>query len=424
MKPTKHLVYFFLFFGLSVFAQKATISEVIIQGAHKTSHNLIRSLISTKSGIVLDSTAIAKDVTLLKRLPAFNHVYYQVIADKNQEYIVKIGVDENFTIIPDINVWTTTNDVFSYKLGLYDYNFLGKNIAFGGFYQYNGFDSYGINFRAPNLFSKKWGLAVNHQNWKSEEPLFFGNQTANYLYNNISYEALALYQINLQHEIDFGINYFSEKYLYLSGDTSPEVPLDLDLDKTLLKFVYSYNNLKYYYQYVNGFKSKLYVQYVTTTNDFQNDFLIAWNDFFYYKRLGKKGNFANRLRLGLASNEDSPFAPFALDNNLNLRGVGILVDRGTGVVVLNSEYRHTVYDKKWLAIQTNVFTDLGSWRNPGGELSDIIQGENVRAFAGLGVRVISKKVYNATFRIDYGFSLVNKFNGSRGGLVFGVGQYF
>ena len=357
-------------------------------------------------------------------MPAFNHVYYQVIADKNQEYIVKIGVDENFTIIPDINVWTTTNDVFSYKLGLYDYNFLGKNIAFGGFYQYNGFDSYGINFRAPNLFSKKWGLAVNHQNWKSEEPLFFGNQTANYLYNNISYEALALYQINLQHEIDFGINYFSEKYLYLSGDTSPEVPLNLDLDKTLLKFVYSYNNLKYYYQYVNGFKSKLYVQYVTTTNDFQNDFLIAWNDFFYYKRLGKKGNFANRLRLGLASNEDSPFAPFALDNNLNLRGVGILVDRGTGVVVLNSEYRHTVYDKKWLAIQTNVFTDLGSWRNPGGELSDIIQGDNVRAFAGVGLRVISKKVYNATFRVDYGFSLVNKFNGSRGGLVFGVGQYF
>ncbi|WP_299050179.1 POTRA domain-containing protein [uncultured Polaribacter sp.] len=424
MKLTKRLVYFFLFFGLSVFAQKATISEVIIQGAQKTSHNLIRSIISTKSGIVLDSTAIAKDITLLKRLPAFNHVYYQVIADKNQKYIVKIGVDENFTIIPDINVWTTTNDVFSYKLGLYDYNFLGKNIAFGGFYQYNGFDSYGINFRAPNLFSKKWGLAVNHQNWKSEEPLFFGNQTANYLYNNISYEALALYQINLQHEIDFGINYFSEKYLYLSGDTSPEVPLNLDLDKTLLKFVYSYNNLKYYYQYVNGFKSKLYVQYVTTTNDFQNDFLIAWNDFFYYKRLGKKGNFANRLRLGLASNEDSPFAPFALDNNLNLRGVGILVDRGTGVVVLNSEYRHTVYDKKWLAIQTNVFTDLGSWRNPGGELSDIIQGENVRAFAGVGLRVISKKVYNATFRVDYGFSLVNKFNGSRGGLVFGVGQYF
>ena len=31
------------------------------------------------------------------------------------------------------------------------------------------FYPYAVNFRAPNLFSKKWGLAVNYQNWKSEE---------------------------------------------------------------------------------------------------------------------------------------------------------------------------------------------------------------------------------------------------------------
>ena len=115
MKPTKHLVYFFLFFGLSVFAQKATISEVIIQGAHKTSHNLIRSLISTKSGIVLDSTAIAKDVTLLKRLPAFNHVYYQVIADKNQEYIVK-AYDICNNLIGESKVFSLANPLENEKI--------------------------------------------------------------------------------------------------------------------------------------------------------------------------------------------------------------------------------------------------------------------------------------------------------------------
>ena len=79
----------------------------------------------------------------------------------------------------------------------------------------------------------------------------------------------------------------------------------------------------------------------------------------------------------MSSNENTPFAPFALDNNVNLRGVGILVDRGTGSFVLNTEYRHTIYDKKWLAIQTNVFTDFGSWRNPGGKLNDFFQEENL-----------------------------------------------
>ncbi len=157
---------------------------------------------------------------------------------------------------------------------------------------------------------------------------------------------------------------------------------------------------------------------------FQNDFFIAWNDFFYYKRVGEKGNWANRMRFGLSTNENSPFAPFALDNNVNLRGVGILVDRGTGVFVLNSEYRYTVYDKKWLAIQTNIFTDFGSWRNPGNELNDFFEKDNFRIFSGVGLRFISKKVYNATFRIDYGFKVLDNKNKSNGGLVFGIGQYF
>jgi len=421
----KNLLFFFLIATTTVvFCQEKRISAIKIVGANETNESFLKSLLSIKKGAFLDSVAIENDVILIKRLPAISHAYYQVFYSHDNFYNVFINVEENFTIIPEVNFWTTTNKQFSYKLGLYDYNFLGRNITFGGFYQRNRFDSYAINFKAPNLFSRKWGLAVNHQNWKSEEPLYFGENSANYLYNNISFEVLGLYQINLKHEIDFGINLFKEKYQYLSGVTDVSIPQTLDLNKTLLKLVYSYDSLDYYYQYVTGFKSILYAQYVFTENDFQNEFLIAWNDFFYYKRIGENGNWANRMRFGLATNENSPFAPFALDNNVNLRGVGILVDRGTGSFVLNTEYRHTVYDKNWLAIQTNVFTDLGSWRNPGGELNDFFQKDNIRIYSGIGLRFISKKIYNATFRIDYGFSILNQKNNSNGGLVFGIGQYF
>jgi hypothetical protein len=407
-----------------LFSQERIIVDVKIKGVKKTKISFIKKLLLSQNASSLDSITLEKDIVLLKRLPAISHAYYQVFHSHGNFYNVFIHIEENYTIIPEVNFWTTTNQQFSYKVGLYDYNFLGRNIAFGGFYQNNGFNSYAINFRASNLFSKKWGLAVNHQNWKSEEPLFFGDKTANYLYNNISFEVLGLYQINLRNSIDFGINFFNEKYQYLSGDTDPAVPQNLDLDKVLFKLVYNYNNLDYYYQYVNGFKSVLYAQFVTSNNPFQNNFFIAWNDFFYYKTIGTKGNWANRLRFGLSSNEKTPFAPFALDNNVNLRGVGILVDRGTGSFVLNSEYRHTVYDKEWLAIQTNVFSDIGSWRNPGGKLDDFFKSNNIRIYSGIGLRFISKKIYNATFRIDYGFSLLNHNNNSKGGLVFGIGQYF
>lgn len=419
--------YFFVclcFFSTILFGQENKVIQLEIAGNKKIKTSYLRKVITTKKGVVLDSVSIQQDVLFLKRLPAVRHAYFTVHKIDKNAYKVKIGIQENFTILPEVNFWTTTNKQFAYKIGFYDYNFLGENITFGGFYQRNAFNSYGINFKATNLFSKHWGLAVNHQNWKSEEPLYFGDQTANYLYNNVSFEVLGLYQINLKNTFNFGINIFSEKYQYLSGDTAANVPPFLELDKMLLKAVYSYYNLDYFYQYVSGVKNDLYLQYVITENDFQNDFLIAWNDFFYYKRVGAKGNWANRIRFGLSSNEDSPFAPFALDNNVNLRGVGILVDRGTGSFVVNTEYRHTVYDKKWLAIQTNLFTDFGTWRNPGGELNDFIKSENLKMYSGVGVRFISEKIYNATFRIDYGFSVLNTKNNSKGGFVFGIGQYF
>ena len=415
---------FFFFWLLNIHSQQNKILDVKIVGVKKTKTTFIKNLLYSKKDAVLDSSILEKDITLLKRLPAIAHAYYQVFFSHDNLYNVSIQIEENATLLPEINLWTTTNNVFSYKLGLYEFNFLVRNIILGGFYQFNGFDTYAVNFRAHNLFSKKWGLAVNHQNWKSEEPLYFGNQSANYVYNNISFELLALHQFNLKNRIDFGVNFFKEKYQYLSGATSTSIPQNLSLNKALLKLVYTYDNLDYYYQYINGFKSILYAQYVLTENDFQNDFYIFWNDFLYYKRIGEKGNWANRLRVGLSSNEVTPFAPFALDNNVNLRGIGILVDRGTGSIVLNSEYRYTIYDKDWLAIQTNIFSDIGSWRNPGGSLNDFIKEENIRIYSGFGLRFISKKIYNATFRIDYGFSVLNTKGNSKGGLVFGIGQYF
>lgn len=419
----KKIVLFFIIaiYSITSFSQEQIVVDVKIRGAKKTKVSEIKKIIKTKNNGILDSISLKNDIIRLKRLPAISHAYFQVFHSHENKYNVFINVEENFTIIPEVNFWTTTNKRFAYKLGINDYNFLGRNIAFGGFYQNNGFNSYGINFRAPTLFSKKWGIALHHQNWVSEEPLYFEDQTANYKYQNISYEALALYQINFRNQLQFGVNFFKENYDYLSGATSPNIPQKLKVNKSLLKVVYTYDKLDYHYQYISGFKSQLYGQYVTSKNKYQDDFLIFWNDFFYYKRIGDKGNWANRLRLGLSSNIKSPFAPFALDNNVNLRGVGILVDRGTGSIVWNTEYRHTFYENNWLAVQTNTFVDFGTWRNPGGGFSDFIDSKNVRIYSGVGLRFINKKVFNAVFRIDYGHGLTP--NSSKG-IVFGLGQYF
>ena len=419
----KYLSIIAMLFVSFIFAQQPKVADLKIQGNKKLKSSFVKKIAYVKPGVVLDSSLIEEDIRLLKRLPSIAHAYYQVFpAEEPNAYNVFYNIEENFTIIPSANVYTTNDDEFAYRLGLYEFNLFGQNMAFGGFYQKDIYDSYAINFRAPFLFSRQLGIAINYQNLTTQEPVFFDNTTADYRYNNESIELLGLYQFNFTNRIELGVSFFTEDYEYKAGATNPNVPLELNVDKVLYKFIYEYNNLNYDYQYVEGFRSIFNFQYVhSTDDDMLPDFLIGWNDFQYFKRFGKRGNWANRLRFGVASNEDTPFAPFAVDNNLNIRGVGNLIDRGTAAIVLNTEYRHTLYEKGWFALQGNAFIDAGSWRNPGGDFGDFADAQNLRVYPGLGLRFIHKKIFNAIFRIDYGVGITEN---STQGFVFGIGQYF
>ena len=409
------------FVPLSMQGQNYKVFDVAVKGNKKLKTSFVQRISTIKKGAILDSIVIENDIKRLKRMPSVSHAYYQVIHSHDDFYSVFYHIEENFTIIPSANIYTSNDGEFAYRLGVYEFNLLGQNIAFGGFYQKDIYHSYGINFRAPHLFTKKFGLAVNHQNLTTLEPVFFNNSSADYKYNNTSYEVLGLYELNFKNRIETGINYFHEDYKYQFGGTSAAVPQQLSVKKLLYKAIYEYNDLDYYYQYLSGFKSMFHFQYVTSTSDDLPEFFIGWNDFFYFTRVGKKGNWANRVRLGLASNSNSPFAPFSVDNNVNIRGVGNTIDRGTAAIVLNSEYRHTLFEKKWFVLQSNVFVDAGTWRNPGGDFGDFSSKDNIRLHPGAGLRFMHKSIYNAVLRIDYGFGVTN--NKARG-LVFGIGQYF
>ncbi|MFC4634755.1 POTRA domain-containing protein [Dokdonia ponticola] len=415
------LVLFVLCLSYHGYAQEYYIADVKVQGNKRLKSSFVRLISDAKQGKVLDSTVLEQDIIRLKRLPAVSHAYYQVFHSHDNYYNVFYNIEENFTINPQLNVYTTNDDEFAYRVGLYEFNTLGRNIAFGGFYQKDIFDSFGINLRTPFLFNNKLGIAINFQSLTTQEPVFLEEGIADYRYNNTSFEFLGLYAFNFRHRIETGVTIFTEDYDYLFGVTSDNVPQELVVDKLLFKGVYEYDSLDYYYQYTNGFKSTFNIQYVIASNETLPDFLIWWNDFQYFLKVGQKGNWANRLRLGLATNDDSPFAPFSVDNNLNVRGVGNTIDRGTGVIVLNTEYRYTFLDKPWFAIQGNAFIDAGSWRNPGGDLGDFGDDQNLRVYPGIGMRFIHKKIFNATFRVDYGYGITPS---ATSGLVFGIGQYF
>lgn len=402
-------------------AQEGVVSSIKIQGTKKIKTSFIKKLIETEVGMTLDSLDLKKDIERLKRLPSVSYAYFQVFPTENNNYNVLYTIEENFTLIPFANLYTSSNDEFAFRVGLQEFNLFGRNIMLGGFYQYDVFNSYGINLRMPYLFSNKFGLAIDYKDLTTQEPVFFDNATADYKYNNLGVEVLGLYELNFNNRVEFGISLFAEDYEYISGATSSVVPRALKVNKHLFKFIYNFDNIRYDYQYLEGFRSTLNFQYVGSSDENLPEFVIGFNDFVYFRRIGRRGNWANRLRLGLASNINTPFAPFSVDNNLNIRGVGNTIDRGTGTIVLNSEYRHTLVDKNWFVLQGNVFVDGGTWRNPGGDLGDFSDSQNIRIYPGVGFRFIHKRIFNATFRIDYGYGITK--DASRG-IVFGIGQYF
>lgn len=411
----KNILKVLIFSVMSISFAQQQIDSIQFNGLKKNSESFLRSLILSQPNTVSDTILLNQDVKKLKRLTGISHATYSIEGNK-----VIFTIEENHTLIPAVNIWSV-DDIFSYKLGIYDYNLFGRNITFGGFYQYNGEPSFGVNLFAPYLFSNRLGLAVNVQKWSSKEPFYYTEDATNYIYNNIGAEAFLTYEHNFKNNFRLGLNIGKDEYTYDSGVLNALVEQDITINKAIIKFLYEYNNLDFNYQYVSGVKNTFTLQQHFTDNKIQPSYLAGWNDIMYFKRIGSKGNWASRLRAGLSTNSSSVFAPFAVDNNVNIRGVGNLIDRGTGSLILNSEYRHTLYDKGgWFAVQGNVFVDAGTWRHPGGELDDFVEFGRGQLYSGLGFRLIHKKIFNAIFRLDYGYSFEN----NSGGIVFGIGQYF
>ncbi|RKR15183.1 hypothetical protein CLV91_1265 [Maribacter vaceletii] len=401
--------------------EQLSISKVEITGAKRTKVSFVMNLIKVKEGVSLDSTQLVEDIAHLKRLAFIANATFEVTKSIDNTCKVIYHLEENITLIPFANLFSSSNDNFAFRLGLQEFNLFGRGVTLGGFYQYDVFNSYGVNIRAPYLFSTKLGLAFSYKDLTTQEPVFFDDTTADYKYNNKGAELLGLYQINFKNRVELGFSLFREDYNYISGATNASVPQELKVNKHLFKFIYNYSDIKYHYQYLSGFRSNLNFQYVGSPNINLPEFLIGFNDFAFYKRIKEKGNWASRVRLGLATNVNTPFAPFTVDNNINIRGVGNTIDRGTAAIIINSEYRHTLIDKDWFVLQSNIFVDGGSWRNPGGDFGDFSDDQNLRIYPGVGLRFMHKKIFNAIFRIDYGYGITKN---SSHGLVFGIGQYF
>ena len=77
----------------------------------------MKKQVGLKPGVALDSLLIAEDMIRLKRLPSISNAYYQVFSSTEGGHDVHYNVEENFTLIPYANLFSSPNDDFAFRIG-------------------------------------------------------------------------------------------------------------------------------------------------------------------------------------------------------------------------------------------------------------------------------------------------------------------
>lgn len=393
------------------------IAAFTFEGLKRTEPHVLERLLQHLPGDTLDLQLVADDVRRLSNFQGIVMVDYRLdTLPTGVRIIYELG--EGITRYP-IGLLGGLRGNFWWELGYEDQNWQGRgNTLTASLRQTDGRLGGRLNYRQDYWRQHQWGFSLQLERYASQEPLYFGTEQVDYRYNNHNFGGSWKYNFSPDEDLEIGFSYFIEDYEKVNIEQVPGPEQQQDI-KQLAKLAYQHRRWKYDLYQPQGTDLRLSAEFVFQKNI--SPFYLLRAIVRRSRPSGLRGLLAGRLSMGYAANRNSPFAPFVVDSRVNIRGSGNRVDRGTAMIILNLEYRYLLLEKPWLAVQGVVFSDIGSWRNPGGTIGDIWSGDNVKYFSGVGFRFISSKARQAVFRIDYGYGISPL---GRRGIVLGLGQYF
>ena len=412
--------------AIGVLAQDNTttpkkIDSISFQGLKKNKESYLNQFIESKVGHYPSDSILLEDIQRLKNIPSIGNATY-ALTTTNQSSAIVFYIEEIRTLLPIINFGGVKNNIW-FQLGFYDSNWQGNGSFLSAIYQNrDGRHGGQIYYRNERVKGKDWGFSATLNRWASVEPLFFTEGTVNYDYTNQEIGLTVIKQFGFRHQLEVGGTYFIEKYEKSATQLleNPIGPALLNQPKFLSKFEYTGNALDYHFFYLKGLFWKIALQNVYNITD-KSWFHSLQLSGKYFARISPEKNLALRFQIGIATNNNSPFAPYVVDSHINLRGSGNRIARGTAQFISNIEYRVTFKESKKWGIQTVTFLDIGAWRTPGKKIDSIFNPTQFKQFLGGGLRLINKKIHGAIFRIDYGIDIRSLHNR---GVVIGFGQYF
>ncbi|MDX2362242.1 MAG: hypothetical protein QNK23_15655 [Crocinitomicaceae bacterium] len=388
------------------------------EGLTRTKESYLRSLITCKEGLEVDSIILQKDVDFLKNLNLFFDVNGYI---KETEFGANVvfEIHEATYLYPVI--WMSGfKDQLKVILGVNHINFLGRAQEIGFTYQYYDRHSFYLFWKANRHSNKFTGHEFALEKYSTIEPLYFEDTVSYFDFDNYSVLLGGHYWITPYLKAGLGGKYMYENYAQ-RDEAFPLAGDSFKFNKYQIHTGFTFNNVRTTYERQQGINAAVYGEYIHTENYPMASFLKFISKITYYREFYKRGNIALRGQFGVSTNNDSPFAPFVLDGILNVRGIGNRVERGTAELILNAEYRCTFLRHKWFSFQSVLFADYGALREPGKKFDTFFDNGETNLFLGGGLRFNLNVWYKTSLRVDYSF---NPTNTSLHGVTFGIGQFF
>ena len=417
----KYLVLsYFIFFSLLVKGQ--SISSIDFVGLKKTNKELLYRFLDSEVGGQYNSVTIKEDVQELLNLGYFVSVKDSAIKE-GEGIAVVFKCEEVFSLLPILLGGSVGSDYFV-KAGIRNLNLWGRGGIMKVAYQYQDGHSYFFNATVPYIRKSNFGIGLDIKRFSSQEPIYVEDIDMVYDYFNNTIRLSSFYEFKMFHRLHLKGIYqqeiFSMEGPFLDHVENDDFPKELRNNGVGWRVLHEYADIDYFSSLSEGFKLRNYLHTMYLEGN-DTPFYQFVSESSFYKTTSDRGDLALRFKFGLTSNNLGFFSPFTLDSYLNIRGVGNKVDRGTGQVVLNAEYRYVVKQTSFGCYQLVTFIDSGSWRKPFGSLDDFTNPDNLKFFQGVGGRLYFKKLANLVLRVDFGYDLGSP---STNGLVFGFGQYF
>lgn len=358
--------------------------------------HFVALFLSAEKGAPPDSTQALIDCRNLQQLPAVYHA--SVKWEEREGLLCQVyTIEEQFTLIPYASVSQGgAASSRTYQLGLSEFNALGRGIWVRGMYQYKERHAAQLTVRVPFVWGSPWTVEVTGKYWNTVEPLYFNDMGVRYTYMNRLAQLGLSRTFNFTTEVGGRFSVFDEEYNRLEMHPEVATPEQEYFAKALAQGYVRHNTRNYQFFYVTGWLAEFRTTVVGTQHATEQDFIQGDLDLRRFWRPRQRLNVGLRFQAGLATNNLSPYAPYVYDSQLNLRGAGDRIARGTAGFFVSSEARLTAIDRTHWAAQVVGFSDAGWLRSAGA------QGMNAQPewYLGMGGRLHIKRFYNAVFRMD------------------------